>query len=130
MHSDQRRATRYNDFIPFFVTAQNGMNGMLAAGFSSGRIINISRSGACLLLSLDMLDSYDVYRASIRKASPFLEIQGTMSPETGQFKLSASPVWFQPFIMDNLCAFKMGVKFLGNPDGERMNTIIESIHAK
>ena len=130
MNSDLRRARRYHDFIPVFVTAHNGMDSIRVAGPFSGRIINISRCGACLLMPLSVLDSYNVYSAAIRDVSSFLEIQGTVSLEAGQFKLSARPVWSDPFIMDDLRAFKMGIEFLVNPEGEQMNSIIESIQAK
>ena len=130
MNSDLRRAKRYNDFIPVFVTAHNGMNALRAAGPFSGRIINISDSGACLLMPLSVLDSYNVYSAAIRDVSSFLEIQGTAALEAGQFKLTARPVWSDPFIMDDLRAFKIGVEFLVSPVGEQMNRIIESIQAK
>lgn len=128
MNSDLRHAKRYYDFLPVFVTAQNGINGIRVAGPFTGRIINISRGGACLLMSLGVLDAYNVYRATVHDASSFLEIQGAISPAGVQFKLSARPIWTEPFIMDDLRAFKMGIEFLINPEGEQMNTIMESIH--
>lgn len=130
MNSDLRRAKRYTDFIPVFVAAQNGVNGMRIAGPFAGRIINISRYGACLLISLGVLEAYNVYRATILDPSSFLEIQGIISPEAVQFKLSGRPVWSDPFLLDDLRAFIMGIEFLANPEGEQMNTIIESISAK
>lgn len=130
MNSDLRRSKRYNDFIPVFVTAQNGVNGMRVAGPFAGRIINISRNGACLLMSLGVLDAYSVYCSTARNPSSFLEIQGSVATEDEPFRLSARPVWTDPFIMDDLRAFKMGIEFLINPEGEQMNILIEQISAK
>ncbi|MFZ5798050.1 MAG: PilZ domain-containing protein [Desulfobulbaceae bacterium] len=127
MNLELRGAKRYNDFIPVFVTAQNGTNGSRIAGPFSGRIINFSRSGACLLMSLGVLDSYNVYSSTVRDASSFLEIKGRISSAEEQFKFTARPVWTDPFIMEELCAFKMGIEFLINPEGEQMNTFFACI---
>ena len=130
MNSDLRRSKRFNDFIPVTVAAQNGVNGTRVAGPFGGRIINLSRNGACLLMSLGMLDAYSVYCSTARNPSSFLEIQGSVAFENEPFRLSARPVWTDPFIMDGLRAFKMGVDFLVNPEGEQMNILIEQISAK
>ena len=130
MNSDLRRAKRYHDFIQVFVTAPYAMNSIRATSTFSGRIINISRYGGCLLMPFGVLDPYKVHNAGVRDTSPFLEIQGSVSLENGHFKLSARPVWTDPIIMDDLRAFKIGVEFLVNPEGEQMNSIIESIQAK
>jgi hypothetical protein len=130
MNSDLRRAKRYHDFIPVLVTAPKGMNTLRATGPFSGRIINISRYGGCLLMPFGVLDPDEVFNATYHKTSPFLEIQGSVSLKNGHFKLSARPVWTDPFVMDDLRAFKLGIEFLLNPEGEQMNSIIESIHPK
>ena len=127
MNSEMRRSKRYNDFIPVSVQAQNGVNGKKEAGPFSGRIINISRHGACLLMSLGVLESYEVYSKTYQNDSSYLEIQGAIPTETEKFKLAARPVWTDPFIMDDMRAFKMGVEFMANPEGEQMNTIIEAV---
>ena len=130
MNSDLRRAKRYHDFIPVFVTAPKGMNTIRATGPFSGRIINISRFGGCLLIPFGVLDTYKVCNVSVRDASPFLEIQESVSLKNGHFKLPVRPVWTDPFIMDDLRAFKVGIEFLVNPEGGQINNIIESIHLK
>ena len=130
MNSDMRRSKRYNDFIAINVVAQNGVNGSRVAGPFSGRIINISRHGACLLMSLGVLESYEVYSKTYQNDSSYLEIQGSIPPDLEKFRLTARPVWTDPFIMDDIRAFKMGVEFMVNPDGEQMNCIIEAVTEK
>ena len=130
MNSDLRRSKRHDDFIAVNVLAQNGVNGDREAGPFSGRIINISRHGACLLMSLGVLESYEVYSKTYRNDSSYLEIQGSFPTEMGEFKLAARPIWTDPFIIDDMRAFKMGVDFIVNPIGEQMNTIIDAVVAR
>ncbi len=127
MISELRRSKRFNDFIAVSVEAHNGMNGQKEAGPFSGRIINISRYGACLLMSLGVLDAYQVYSSTHKDDSSYIDIQGSIEPEINNFKLSARPIWAEPIVMDDIRAFKMGVEFLVNPDSEKMDNIIDKV---
>ena len=127
MNTELRRSKRFNDFLAVSVVAVNGLNGEKEAGPYSGRLINVSRHGACILLSLAMLESYKVYSATSRNDSSYLEIQGNIPDKIGFFKLSARPIWMEPVLIDEIRAFKMGVEFLTNPYGEQMEDIIENV---
>jgi len=60
MISELRQAKRITDYLPIGVTAKNGKTGTMIAGPFSGRIINISSTGACLLMSQVMINNYHV----------------------------------------------------------------------
>lgn len=130
MNTDLRRSRRYNDFIAVSVLARNDLKSEKKVGPFAGRIINISRHGACLLLSLGLLDSYDVYRKTRETEDMFLEIEGAIPPGLEKFLLSGQPVWMDPVILDDIRAFKMGVEFLTSSDNEQSDDIIENITAE
>jgi len=127
MNTELRRSKRYNDFLAISIIAKNGLNRETEAGPYSGRLINISRHGACVLLSLAMLESYNVYSTTSKNDSSFLEIHGNIPDKIGYFTLTARPIWMEPIIIDGIRAFKMGVEFLINPYGEQMEDIIETV---
>lgn len=127
MNSELRRSKRYNDFIAISVAAYSGIDRDKEAGPFSGRIINISRHGACLLMSLGDLDAYQIYSSTRKNDSSYIDIQGSTGSEASQFNLTARPVWADPIIMDDLRAFKMGVEFMANPYSEKMDTIMDTV---
>lgn len=130
MNSDLRRSRRYNDFIPVQVLAKNGVNGNRETAVYSGRIINISRHGACLLMPLGAMQSYEVYSKTHQDDSTYLEIRGNLRDENEKFAIPARPVWSDPFIIGELHAYKMGVEFMTNPEGEQMNSLMETVTAQ
>ena len=127
MNTDLRRSKRYKDFLAVSVFARNQVNGNREIGPFAGRIINISRHGTCLLISLFLLDSYNVYRSTFKNDSMHLEIQGNMPHNTDKFTLSARPVWMDPVVIDDIRAFKMGVDFISSADSDQSEDIIDNI---
>ncbi|GAB4343996.1 MAG: hypothetical protein Kow0089_20200 [Desulfobulbaceae bacterium] len=127
MNMEMRRSRRHNDFIAISVEARSNAGKERLAGPFAGRIINISKYGACLLMSLGVLESYDVYRSTCRNNSRHLEIQGPFPSGTTTFTLHGRPVWMDPFMLDDLRAFKMGVEFLTEADCSLAERIIEDI---
>lgn len=130
MNTDLRRAKRFNDFIAVSVLAKNKEDGNKKVGPFAGRIVNISKHGACLLMSLGVLDSYDVYRSTYKNDEMHLEVEGKIPPGLENFSLSGHPVWMDPFVLDDIRAFKMGVEFKAEADHEQSNEIIASITAE
>ena len=127
---DQRRSKRYNDFIAVSVRAVNDQDGSSEIGPFAGRIINISIHGACLLMALGVLESFDVYRSTYKNDEMHLEIDGTLPLQTDNFALSGKPIWMDPFILDDIKAFKMGVEFKNIADHEQSIEIIHIITAE
>ncbi|MCL7488565.1 MAG: PilZ domain-containing protein [Desulfobulbaceae bacterium] len=127
MNSDLRRSKRYNDFIAVSILARNQVNGNGEADSSVGRIINISRHGACLLMPLGAPEACDVYRSTSKKDSIRLEIRGGMDPGLDVFMLAARPIWMDPFILDDIRAFKMGVDFTSGTETDQADIIIDNM---
>ena len=127
MNTELRRSKRYDDFLAVSVIARNRTNGNREVGPFAGRIINISRHGVCLLMSLGVLDSYNVYRSTHKNDSMHLEIQGSIPYETDNFTLSARSIWMDPFVLDDIRAFKMGVHFISCDDSNQSDDIIDNI---
>jgi Tfp pilus assembly protein PilZ len=130
MNTELRRSKRYNDFLAVSVLARNGENGNNEVGPFAGRIVNISRHGACLLMSLGMLDAYNVYSSTYKNASLHLEIKGNIPDDIDNFTLSGRPVWMDPVVIDDIRAFKMGVNFMSGVDSEQSDDIIDNITAE
>ena len=120
MNTDLRRSRRYNDFLPISVAAISGVNKEIFAGPFSGRIIDISRHGACLLMTQVLLKTYHVYHSTIENDSNSLQLNINIPPDLVNFAIPAMPVWLRPFNLDEIKAFRMGVDFLISPDGEQM----------
>jgi hypothetical protein len=130
MNTDLRKSKRYNDFIAVSVQSRHNTSGKREVGPFAGRIINISRHGACLLMSLGVLDSYNVYRSTYKNDELHLEIQGSVPPDISKFNLSGRPVWLDPFVLDEIRAFKMGVEFISQEDTQQSDHIIDNITAE
>lgn len=120
MITDLRRSKRYNDFLPISVSAMSGLDKKIVAGPYSGRIIDISRHGACLLMTQVILRTYHVYHSTRENDHRFLQLQINIPPDLVNFTIPALPVWIKPFDLDEIKAFRMGVDFLISPESEQM----------
>lgn len=120
MITDLRKSKRYIDFLPISVSAKSGVKNSFVAGPFSGRIVDISRHGACLLMTQVMSKSFHIFHSTKEDDSLFLELYINIPPDLVAFVLPARPVWLNTFNMEDIRAFRMGVNFLMNPDGEKM----------
>lgn len=130
MITDLRRSRRYTDFLPISVSAVSGTDKKPVAGPFSGRIIDISRHGACLLMTQVLLRTYHVYHSTRENDSRFLQLQINIPPDLVNFAIPAQPVWIKPFDIDEIKAFRMGVDFLISPDGEQMQRLEQVMRRK
>lgn len=130
MNTDLRRSKRYNDFLPISVSAISGTDKKTIAGPFSGRIIDISRHGACLLMTQVLLRTYHVYHTTRENDSRFLQLQINIPPDLVNFTIPALPVWIKPFDLDEIKAFRMGVDFLISPDSEQMQRLEQVMRKK
>ena len=130
MNTELRRSKRYNDFLAISVIARNEENGAKEVGPFAGRIINISKNGVCLLMSLGVLDSYNVFRSTYKNDSLHLEIQGGIPSQRENFTLSGNPMWMDPIVIDDIRAFKMGVDLNSIQDSKLSENIIQNITAE
>lgn len=123
MISELRRSKRYTDFLPISVSAMSGVSNSTIAGPFSGRIIDISRHGACLLMTQVLLRTYHVYHSTRDDDSSFLQLHINLPPHLNDFIIPARPVWLVPFDMEDIKAYRMGVDFMISPDGEQMKKL-------
>jgi len=130
MNTELRRSKRYNDFLAVSVSVRSDATGEREIGPFAGRIINISRYGACLLMPLGIPDTYKVYSSTSTNNSLHLEIQGNMPAAFDDFNLSGHPIWMDPFVLDDIRAFKMGVEFRSGADSQQSGDIIDSMTAE
>ncbi|NOQ46536.1 MAG: hypothetical protein GQ559_07670 [Desulfobulbaceae bacterium] len=127
MITELRRAKRITDYLPIVVTAQDGVSGKMLAGPFSGRIIDISLNGACLLMTQVMRNTYHVFHSTREHDSSFLQLTVNIPPEIVNFSLSARPVWLDVFRQEEIRAFKMGVEFMTNPEGAQMKRLQKTL---
>jgi hypothetical protein len=123
MISELRRSKRYTDFLPISVSAMSGVTHSTIAGPFSGRIVDISKNGACLLMTQVLLKTYHIFHSTREDDSSFLQLHINLPPELVDFIIPARPVWLGSFDIEDIKAYRMGVDFLINPDGEQMKKL-------
>ncbi|HBI15645.1 MAG TPA: hypothetical protein DDY20_09060 [Desulfobulbaceae bacterium] len=123
MITELRRSKRYNDFLPISVCALSGPDKNIISGPFSGRIVDISRHGACLLMTQVMLGGYHVFHSTMENDSRILQIQINIPPDLVNITLPSLPVWIKPYDLDEIKAFRLGVNFLVDPEGEQMQRL-------
>lgn len=130
MITDLRRSKRYNDFLPIAVNALPDGDPSKSIGPFSGRIIDISRHGACLLMTQVLQKTYHVYHTTKDNEESILELHINIPPELRNLSIPCRPVWMSPFQIEEIKAFRMGVDFLINPEGEKMQNLERELMKK
>ena len=125
-----RRSKRYDRFLPISVVVVDGEEKTTKAGPFPGRIINISRHGACLLMSQVMINSYHLFHSTKEDDMSFLQLTVNVQPEIKDCKIPSRPVWMDIFEEGDIRAFRIGVEFMVNPDGEQMKSLEQVISKK
>lgn len=111
MSTDQRHEQRHKEFIPVSVTALDTGKGRRQSGPLGCRLINISRHGACLLMSAAAAGVEGLTATSANGKNSLLEIRGALPGDETPFTLSARAVWSSPMIIDDMQGWQMGVQF-------------------
>ena len=124
MITELRTSKRYVDYLPIRVTARDGVTGKVVAGPLSGRIIDISTTGACLLMTQIMSNSYHIFNSTRENDSLALQLQINLPPDIVDCTIAARPIWMNLFHQDEIRAFKMGVEFLTNPEGKQIKQLM------
>lgn len=125
-----RRSKRYDRFLPISVLAMDGEGNTTKAGPFPCRIINISRHGACLLMSQVMVNSYHLFHSTKENDTFFLQLTINVQPEIKDYKIPSRPVWMDIFEEGDIRAFRIGVEFMVNPDCEQMKSLEQVISKK
>jgi hypothetical protein len=129
MISELRRARRHVEFLPIRVTVLHGPSGKVKAGPFSTRIINFSQTGVCLFMSQVMRDRFHIFYSTREDNSLILQLAINIQPDF-HFKISAVPIWLNRFKQGEIRAFKMGVDFLTNPEGEQIKKLQAAMAGK
>ncbi len=127
MITELRRSRRITDYLPIVVNVKNGTDGTLLSGPFSGRIIDISDNGAGLLMSQVMKDSFHVFYSTRDNDSWMLQLTMNIPPDNLSFSIAARPIWLDVFRKDQIKAFKMGVDFMTNPEGNQMKKLQKAV---
>ncbi len=127
MTVEQRRSPRFVDYLPLEVHAIDRLSGAILAGPFSGRIIDISLHGACLLMSQVFRDGYHLFHSTRDNGAALLRLTLDQPADLAGFTLSAWPIWMNLYRLRDISAFKMGVDFLENPEAERMQELKQAI---
>lgn len=116
MNTDIRRSNRKEDFLPISVSAWDKTSGKKTAGPFSGTILDISRHGACLLMTQVLIKDYHVFYTTIAEKHYIIRL-GFSFPDQlkDEILVPAMPVWISRFTHKRIHAFKMGVDFLVDP---------------
>lgn len=127
MTNEQRRSQRIHDFLPLEVHAVLAASGRIIAGPFSGRIIDISMHGACLLMTQIMIDGFHVFHSTRDTADAVLRLGIDHPPDISAHFLTARPVWMDLFRQQEIRAFKMGVEFTEDPEKEQMRELRKAL---
>ena len=123
MITDLRRSRRIPDYLPVSVSACSGINGRKVAGPFSGRIIDISKQGACLLMTQVLQGVYHIFYSTREQQGYVLEIHIDLPEEEASFVVVARPIWMDLFEKSVVKAFKVGVEFLVSPEAGEMRAL-------
>ena len=130
MITDLRRSKRYADFLPITVSALPMGDSKQSVGPFSGRIIDISKHGACLLMTQVLHKAFHVFHSTREHEESVLELHINLPPELHNLVIPCRPVWMKPFQVEEIKAFRMGVDFLINPEGEKMQRLEKELMKK
>ncbi len=130
MNTDLRRSKRYADFLPISVMALPEGESTRSVGPFSGRIIDISRHGACLLMTQVLQKNYHLYHTTQENEESILELHINIPPELRDLSIPSRPIWIKPFQIEDIKAFRLGVNFLVSPEGEEMQRLEKELMKK
>jgi len=128
MSVEHRRSTRIIDYLPLEVHAVDGKGGPALAGPFSGRIIDISSHGACLLMSQVFRNGFHIFHSTREINETLLQLTINHPPDIDPYVLTAVPVWLDLFRQQEIRAFKMGIEFTENPEANQMNELLKILH--
>ena len=127
MTKESRKSNRYNRFLPLSLQALNCYNNEIVAGPYPGRIINISRHGACLLLSQIVTNSFHMYHSTKENDTMCLQMTINIQPEIINCRIPGQPVWMDIFREGDIHAFKMGLEFTCDAETDEMQHLEEVV---
>jgi hypothetical protein len=130
MITELRRSKRIAEYLPILINAKDRSSGSVLAGPFSGRIIDISDHGACLLMTQVMQRSYHVFHSTREQDCRYLQLIVNVPPDNIPFSIAAHPIWMDLFLREEIRAFKMGIEFLSDPEDRLMKQLREAMRVQ
>jgi len=127
MAIEHRRSERLADFLPLEIRVVHASDGRELAGPFSGRIIDISAHGVCLLMTQIMIRAFHVFHSTRDAQNAVLQLIIDQPPEFGRHVLIGRPVWMRIFRQDEIRAFKMGVEFIETPEAKQIREALANL---
>lgn len=129
MTHETRKSKRYNRFLPIGVQALDCSTSEVIIGPFPGRIINISRHGACLLLSQIATNSFHMFHSIKESDTMCMQLKINIQPEIINCKIPGQPVWMDSFHEGDIRAYKIGIEFTCDAETDAM-THLEHVVSK
>ncbi len=127
MSIESRRSKRIIEYLPLEVYAVQGQDNQPIAGPFSGRIIDISTHGACLLMTQVFLNNFHIFHSTRDTNNTFLQLVINHPPDIDNCRLNAVPIWLDLFRQQEIRAFKMGIDFTENPEARQMQDLQKAL---
>lgn len=105
------RAPRIETNIPVFLRLQENDTEHLHPGSVSATMVNISKSGACLLIPKLLINGKHLFFATLNSTHIMILQSEEITGNTKKFNISAQSVWMDSCKHDNRLCFKVGICF-------------------
>ena len=117
------------NYLPIEITAQHADTGKIMTGLLRGRLFDLSKNAACLLMSEIMDDTYHLFYSTQEDNLLFLNIFFDLPSAPDEqfnehFKITAVPLWFNIFQQGQIRNFIMGVEFTRNIEERIMRKLL------
>ncbi len=98
------------------------------AGPLRGRLFDLSKNEACLLMSEIMDDQYHLFYSTQEDSLLFLNLFFDLPPTFDQhFQMPAIPLWFNIFQQGQIRNFIMGVEFTRNIEEKILRQLLAGV---
>lgn len=115
-------------YLPIEITAQHAGTKKIKAGPLRGRLFDLSKNDACLLMSQIMDDTYHLFYSTQENKLLFLNIFFDLPPAFDEhFKVTAIPLWFNIFQQGQIRNFIMGVEFTNNIEENTVRKLLADV---
>ena len=113
MHNEQRSSKRFPEFLPVEVSFKRQQGRKLSRQNITGRIINLSAKGACILMGKDQAGHCNDFPVFTVEATDDFQMH-VRGKNYDCPKISVRPVWHETIHLDGVKICKIGIQFLEN----------------
>lgn len=129
MTIERRKSERVVDFFPLEIHALHLVSHKVIAGPFSGRIIDISDHGACLLMTQVLVNGFHIFHTTRNTDGVAIGLGFTNISAGDSLVFTAHPVWLKPFQQQEVRAFRMGVQFTAEARLDHIHEVQEALGA-